>query len=225
MSRNVVPIERAKTLRDQAADYLRSAIIEAKYEFGTLLSESVLAELLGISKTPIHEALVLLQGEGLVEILPQRGAQVFQPTEELVQDLCDFRILIEVRAAVLSHQRNKPKLIAHLRDIVASMNAAWARDDNDGYLRLDTAYHDAFFTYSESRTLRAAAALVGGRAAAIRTQLVINRPVPREVAYREHMEMLELLEGDRVDAAVTTLRHHVSRLMDLFHDHPRTQAP
>src|ERR1019366_2280735 len=193
-----VALDRPKSLREMAADRIRAAIIDADFAFGELLSENALAEMLGISKTPIHEALMQLQSEGLVEILPQRGARVYSPTRESVVDLCDYRLLIETRAVQLACAREPTELIAGLEEIVARMRKAWEAQRVREYLHLDTAYHEQFYLHSGSPSLLAGYGLIAARAAAVRTHLVVPQPGFRRTAYEEHLQMPALLRQGRI---------------------------
>jgi DNA-binding GntR family transcriptional regulator len=218
---NLPPIEtlgRPKSLRDLAADRLRTAIIDADFTFGELLSENTLAALLGISKTPIHEALMQLRTEGLVEILPQRGARVFQPTRELIADLCDFRVLLETRAMQLAYERNRAGLIVTLENIVEQMIVTWEARNVREYLRLDTEYHDQLYKLSGSAHLAAAYAAIAARVAAVRTQIVAPEPESRRTAFEEHKSIPKLLRQGGIDEVLKILTLHVDRLKDLFRD-------
>ena len=81
-----------ETLRE-----IRRRIVEGELQLGEALSEAALAALLGVSKTPVREALVQLKREGLVAIYPQRGTFVFQVDKDMVRDLCDFKMCIRDR--------------------------------------------------------------------------------------------------------------------------------
>jgi DNA-binding GntR family transcriptional regulator len=207
---------RPKSLRDLAVDYLRSAIIDADFELGALLSENTLSEQLRISKTPIHEALVILQSQGLVEILPQRGARVFDPTPDQLLDLCDYRLLIEIRAVNLAHERNRKRLLAALDRVLTQMIAAWKDGRVKDYLRLDTDFHNLFFEHSGSPCLQAASAQVAARIAAVRTHIAGRNQSSRQTAFDEHVQIVDFLKQDRVSEVAAILHDHVHRLLDLF---------
>ena len=82
-----------------ATELIRIAIVDGRLQPGARLKEKDLAEMLGISRTPVREALLLLQAEGLVEAAPNRGATVKAYTEQELADLYDLRALLEGYAA------------------------------------------------------------------------------------------------------------------------------
>jgi DNA-binding GntR family transcriptional regulator len=91
-------LQRPRSLTAMAKQEIREAIIDGRMAFGKQLSESALASNLGISKTPVREALLQLKLEGLVDIAPQWGTFVFSLTEEQVREMCRFREVIETAA-------------------------------------------------------------------------------------------------------------------------------
>ena len=91
------PIERPESLTESAVKRLRHAIVSGDFELGQPLSERQLADTLEISKTPVREAMAQLRREGLVRILPQRGAFVFTLSQQEVVEICELREALEAR--------------------------------------------------------------------------------------------------------------------------------
>ena len=91
-------ISRPPSLAETVLDRLRADIVRGALGLGELLSERVLAEKLGVSKTPVREALAQLRQEGLVRIVPQRGAYVFSLSAPEVIAICEFRQTLEAAA-------------------------------------------------------------------------------------------------------------------------------
>ena len=100
------PIERPESLTESAVKRLRDAIVSGDFELGQPLSERQLAEMLEISKTPVREALAQLRREGLVRILPQRGAFVFTLSQQEVVEICEIRQALEASALKAAMERN-----------------------------------------------------------------------------------------------------------------------
>ena len=210
-------IVRPKSLRELAVDYLGNAIIDGDFELGALLSENALSDELKISKTPIHEALVILQLRGLLEILPQRGARIFNPSEDVLLDLCEYRLLIETRALQHAFERNGKRLVADLETVLAEMVSAAGDGRIKDYLRRDTDFHNLFFEHSGSPCLQAAHSQIEARAAAVRTHIAGRNPTSRQKAFEEHKQIVELLKQGNVAEIITSiLPGHVYRLLDLF---------
>ncbi|RYG08946.1 MAG: GntR family transcriptional regulator, partial [Burkholderiales bacterium] len=136
-------VERPKSLTEIAVSRIRDAIMTGQLGFGEALSESVLAATLGISKTPVREALLHLKLEGLVEIHPQRGTFVFQLEEAEVAQVCQFRAMIECEALADAMAHRPTELIAALEVCLKDMAVAFAHDRHDDFPRLDTDFHNA----------------------------------------------------------------------------------
>ena len=151
------------------AERLRQAIIDAELPLGSELSEVGLAERLGVSRTPVREALSLLQLQGMVNIIPQRGSYVFFPTQQDLVDLCEYRIVIELRAVTFSISRQRDETLIELRETVAAMEAAREVNEPLAYCRADTAFHETFIKNCRNRYLQEGYALAAGPIATLRT--------------------------------------------------------
>ena len=112
-------IEMPKSLTEIVAQRVRQAIIDGEFALGQMISEETLAESFGVSRTPVRDALTLLQTTGLVEIRSKRGSYVFQPDEADVQAICDFRAMLELHGATLSRAANREATLAALREALA----------------------------------------------------------------------------------------------------------
>ncbi len=127
----------------QVADRIRAAIQEGEYQLGEALSELKLAAALGVSRTPVREALSLLQLQGLIEIRPQSGSFVFMPSEEDVAELCIFRRVVELAALRLSFARRREDMLRDMRKAVEMMDHAQAAGDRLEMARADSAFHQS----------------------------------------------------------------------------------
>jgi DNA-binding GntR family transcriptional regulator len=203
-------ISRPPSLAETVLDRLRADIIRGALGLGELLSERVLAEKLGVSKTPVREALAQLRQEGLVRIVPQRGAYVFSLSAPEVIAICEFRQTLEAAALRLSLARSPDRLVGALKAAVADMDAARARSARTDYLDADTAFHEAFFDFCGNAYLSETYALHVGKIAALRTHLAV-KPDHTDKSYKEHREMLKLLRNGQLDAALGVLDTHIAR--------------
>ena len=104
-----------KSLVPTIADKIRAAIVDAELDFGENLSEDTLASAFEVSRTPVREALNLLQMEGLVIIVPKSGTYVFTPTLEDIAELCDYRVGLEKQAIALTPQKSLPLAVSELQ--------------------------------------------------------------------------------------------------------------
>jgi len=119
----LTPVEQ-RTLGDEATDRLRAAIRSGALKPGTRLIERDLAERLGMSRIPIREAIQRLVDEGLARKLPHRGAQVYIPTREEIEEISSLRVVLERFVTERVIQRWQPHYEEELRQIVNRMRQA-----------------------------------------------------------------------------------------------------
>jgi DNA-binding GntR family transcriptional regulator len=134
------------TSHDSAADrvyaYAKTAVLSRRYAPHDLITEGELADAVGVSRTPVREALLRLQAEGLVRLLPKRGAMVMPVTAAEVADLLETRRLLEsfaVRRAVAAAAR--PEFVAALEQQLEAMQRATTARDAHAYVEADREFH------------------------------------------------------------------------------------
>lgn len=202
----------AGSLSMQVADRIRAAIQEGEYHLGEALSELKLAAALGVSRTPVREALSLLQLQGLIEIRPQSGSFVFMPSEQDVDELCIFRRVVELAALRLSFARRRDDMLADMRKAIAMMEHAQAAGDRVEMARADTAFHQSIAENCGNAYLLGSYALFSGRIAALRTHNVTTINSLRNKAMTEHRTIVAALAKGDLDRALAILDEHVSRM-------------
>lgn len=202
-------IDRPRSLAATVADRLRQAIIDAELALGSELSEVGLATRLGVSRTPIREALTLLQQQGLVNIIPQRGTYVFFPTEQDIIDLCEYRIVLENRAVSFSLARHREETIAQLRSALETMDKAREDGDAVAYSRADTLFHEAFIRNCRNRYLQEGYAQVAGQIATLRTHLSVPIAGAQERSYQHHRQIEEAFRHGDILAIDGILTEHI----------------
>ena len=117
-------IDRPPSLAEAVLERLRADIVRGDLPLGQLLSERVLAEKMGVSKTPVREALAQLRSEGLVRIVPQRGAFVFSLSASEVRAICEYRLVLETAALKLTMAREPKALADDLARVINRMERA-----------------------------------------------------------------------------------------------------
>lgn len=209
-------IEQPRSLADIVADRLRKAIIDGDFGLGEAIREEMLAETFGVSRTPVRDALIQLEQQGLVRIQSKRGSSVFSPSVADVARICDYRKMIELNALAMALERDRKGLIARLEKVIADMDEARDRGDAVAYGHLDTAFHQAFVDFSGNPYVIDAYQLVSGPIAALRTHL--TRPIEqlREQSLREHKLFLEHARAGDLDSVRTLMDHHVDRTAEIY---------
>ena len=209
------PIERPKSIAEEVADRIRAAIVDGDLRLGQDLSERQLAESLGVSKTPVREALAQLRMEGLVRIYPQRGVTVFTLSANEIRDICELRQALEVAALRHALERNPGRLADGLARVVDAMEAARRSGDERAYLSADTAFHQVFFEACGNRYLEETYGLHVGKIAALRTHLA-RKPDHTLRSFEEHRRMLELVRARDLDASLDVLDRHIDRTKSTY---------
>lgn len=208
-------IERPKSLAETALAHLRSLIVHGDLELGQPLSERQLADDLGISKTPVREALAQLRNEGLVLIYPQRGAFVFTLSAREVVAICAFRSAVESAAIKLAIEHDPDGFAATLERVVAEMAKAQRHGDQRAYLDLDTRYHAAFFAHCGNTYLHDSYERYVGKIAALRTHLAV-KPLHTKMSFQEHRQMLETIRRREVAGTIAVLDVHIGRTRETY---------
>ena len=205
-----------KSLALRLADNIREAIVSARLDLGEALSEESLAAAFEVSRTPVREALALLQTEGLVNVVAKSGSYVFSPTEVDIVELCEHRVTLEVEASRRSLERNPEVTLQALRDALTQMSSALEQDDRLSYGAADTEFHSSFFKFSANRYLVDAYERNLGRVAALRTHLAQRARHEPDRSFKDHWRMIELAETGNYRALATLLSQHILRTRESY---------
>jgi DNA-binding GntR family transcriptional regulator len=196
-------VERPQLLTAMVCERIRSAIVQGELQLGEQVSEAQLAQRMGVSKTPVREALLKLKGEGLVEIHPQRGTFVFLLDPERVGQLCRYRATIETAALREAAAIDAPKLAADMAARVAGMKKAQRARDEDELARLDMDFHWQFFVHSPNPYLVAGYEVIRSQLIAMRHRAPIDNPVS------SHQVLVDAVAARDIDRACDLLVRHV----------------
>jgi DNA-binding GntR family transcriptional regulator len=202
---------------------LRDAIVRAELEPGQQLSENELAESLGVSRTPIREALVRLRDDRLVEIVPQLGTFVSVISEAGVRDAHFIREALECAAVRLAAERATKSDIQMLTGILARQAEIRDAGDYDRWYVLDDEFHAALAGLSGHDVAWAVVQRANGHLNRVRR---LSLPQPRYLVemVAEHHLVVEAVRRNDPDAAEIALRHHLqmvlSALPAIRSDHP-----
>ena len=199
-----------ENLTTRVTEAIRQAIVDATFQLGEALSETSLAARFGVSRTPVREALTMLQRQGLIVIRPQSGSFVFMPTEEDVTELCEFRRLIETAALRFAWTRRRDEALADMRQSIAVMRAAHEADDQAAYSRADSAFHESIVANSANRYLIESYTVVSGRVWALRTHVQTQSPHMRRRSTTAHRAIVSAFEKGELPAAEQIIDEHVS---------------
>lgn len=206
--RPVTRLLRRTPLHQETVSRLRDMIVEGELAAGQRLYDSDLSQRLGVSPTPVHEALRVLTSEGLVERLPGRGCQVAAITVEGVRQLFEAIAGIERTAAVLAVGRIGPDGLVRLESLQADIEAWFAACDRVAYSRANQEIHDAIVGFANNPTLEKVHGdlMVRARRARYLATLFEDR---WEQSVAEHARILDAIRSGDAEHAGRLLFEHV----------------
>jgi DNA-binding GntR family transcriptional regulator len=150
------------------ASRLRQMLVESRIAPGAKLNERELSEVLNVSRTPLREAIKMLAAEGLVELLPNRGAIAVELTEADVRHTFEVMAGLEGQSGELAAQRITDAELAEIKAMHFEMMAAWTRRDLSSYYRLNALIHSAINAAANNPVLGATYRQVNARLQALR---------------------------------------------------------
>jgi len=200
------------SLHERLVAGLRDMIVEGELAAGARIPERLLCDRFGVSRTPLREALKALASEGMVELLPNRGARVTRLTERDVDDMFQVMSTLEALSGTLACERITEPELAEIRALHYQMLAHYMRRQLPDYFRLNQAIHEAIMDAARNPVLKATYGSLAGRIR--RARYVANMSEERwAAAVAEHEAILEALIA--LDAA---------RLSELLARHLRNKS-
>ncbi len=213
MTADVIPIPRAN-LHEQAANRLRQMLVEGRIAPGAKLNERELSEVLKVSRTPLREAIKMLAAEGLVELLPNRGAIAVSLSEDDVRHTFEVMAGLEAMSGELAAQRITDDELTEIRALHFEMTAAYTRKDLSNYYRLNAQIHHAINAAARNPVLSATYDRVNARLQALRFRS--NQDGEKwKAAMREHDQMIEALAAHDAVGLRKVLAAHLKNKLDV----------
>ncbi len=209
----VRPAGDGRTLAATAAGQLRERIIQGEFPPGARLNERALCDLLGVSRTPLREAFRLLAAEGLVQIEPNRGAQVVALSEANIREAFEVIGGLEAMSCRLACERATDVEIAEIRALTYEMMASHARHDLPTYFRTNREIHERISLAAHNSLLKQLYDAQNARIQNLRFVSNENRQ-KWDLAMREHIEMAEALAARDADRLAAIMRQHLQRKCD-----------
>jgi DNA-binding GntR family transcriptional regulator len=207
MNRTAVPQEGA-SLVDAAYQAMRRHILDNVWAPGFQALEQELALQLGMSRTPVREALIRLANEGLVAVIPRRGMRVLPVSPTDMKEIYEVLGALESAAAeMLAARKPGEDELKPLITATQAMEAALARDDLDAWARADESFHEQLVTMAGNRVLADVVFSHWDRAHRARMFSLRLRPKPVN-STQEHMALVDRLrQGDAAGAAAANREH------------------
>jgi len=198
----------ALPLAQLAAARVRDMIIQDQLTPGEWIREQALADKLKVSRTPLREALKMLELEGLIRLLPNRGAVVTELTVAEVEEKLEVLAVLEALAGKLACQKATDEELAEIRALHYEMLAWFSRQNRLEYFKLNQRIHLAIVAASGNRTLVATHARINAQLYRVRYQSNLQNEL-WGTAVEEHEEMLVALEARDSEAMARCMLTHL----------------
>lgn len=211
----LAPVKRPLNLRETVLEQLRTAIITGELTEGALVSAPTLGQALGVSATPVREAMMDLAREGLVETVKNKGFRITSMSEKDLDDLAQIRLLIEPPAMRVVAGSIPEEDYAELERLADACLHAAEREDLSEYLRDDRELHARILTYTDNPQLVELATSLRLRTRLYGIGMLAKQSRLADSA-REHHELLRLLRAGDGESAERLLGLHISHARKLW---------
>ena len=209
-------------LRDVVFNTLRQAILTGELKPGERLMEIHLANKLGVSRTPIREAIRKLELEGLVTMIPRRGAEVAQITEKSMNDVLEVRRAMDALCVELACDRITPEELQDLKKACDTFEAAVKTDDIKQIAQADVALHDIIVQATGNQRLIQLVNNLSEQMYRYRVEY-LKREDAHETLLAEHERIIETIEKRDKEEAMKAVSRHIDNQVAAVIDTIRTK--
>ena len=205
-------------LSEQIANRLRDMIIQNQLTPGDRIRERDICKKLDVSRTPLREALHKLESEGLVDLIPNRGAVITQPTADEIADMLQVLGVLEAFAGEKACALITQEELGEIKALQYEMLAAFSRGDRLQYFKLNQGIHLAIVKAARSETLLSLHSRLNARLYRIRYQSNMGNEY-WDSAVEEHNEILSALEKRDTGKLSKLLRQHLKSTWEKVNEH------
>ena len=195
-------------LRDVVFQTLRTAILKGDLKPGERLMELQLASKLGVSRTPIREAIRMLEQEGLARTIPRKGAEVAGMTEKDMEDVLQIRCVLEELAARLSCQNITDEEMRELKIAMVAFEEKTREGNVVELAKADVTFHDIIYRAADNPKLLVLLNNLREQMYRYRTEYMKDDRI-HPVLIREHKEMVKALESRDQELVARDVRQHL----------------
>lgn len=194
----------------QIADMLRDMIMTGEIREGDKIKENELCSSMGVSKTPLREALRVLSVEGLIELVPNRGAFVTRPEFTEIREMFDIMVLLEGFCARSACEKMDQKDFSLLEKLHGQLEQKFASDDQEGYIQINNQYHSLVQELAGNRSLNQIIDGLRKRVLLYRFQSLTAQGRMDE-SIQEHRELLEIFRKRNHKKAEVLMQNHLKK--------------
>ncbi|WP_415977284.1 GntR family transcriptional regulator [Rhodococcus sp. 077-4] len=210
----VEPLPRARNVRRAVSERLRSALISGRMVPGKLYSAPQLAEMLGVSATPVREAMLDLVREQMVEVVPNKGFRVRDLDDRELDELVEIRLLLEAPIMAEIAATCSGDIAASVRalePVSIELEDAARSGDLVRFITLDTEFHSSFLALHGNRTLVNVIREFRGRSRLYGLQKLADAGLLEQTAV-EHRDMVRLALARDSNGMAELVRHHIAHI-------------
>lgn len=204
-------------LRDVVFNTLRQAILRGELKPGERLMEIQLANKLGVSRTPIREAIRKLELEGLVLMIPRRGAEVAEITEKSLRDVLEVRRALEELAVELACERITAEQLSQLKAAAKEFEEILKGDDVTAYAEADVHFHDIIYLATDNQRLIQLLYNLREQMYRYRVEYLKRKEV-HLILLQEHEHIINMLEAKDTVRAVEAVCKHIDNQVEAVSD-------
>jgi len=206
----------AVSLRSQVFHKIEKMILDGEFSQGDNLTESKLCSILGVSRTPVREALNKLELEGLVKNIPNRGAVVIGISQKDINDIYEIRIYIEGKASRFCAENISQENLEKLNEIVSLQEFYVQRGDDNKVWQLDSSFHTLIYESCNNRPLQY---MLSSFHNYIQKARAVSFKIPgrAEASVREHRNIYDAIAKKDGDLAEKYTAIHISNARDNMH--------
>jgi DNA-binding GntR family transcriptional regulator len=216
-------IQNPRNLKEAVHQRLKESIIRGEIAAGTKLAETQLAQKLGVSRTPLREAINRLEQDGFVEIIPRRGAYVKkQSLREILENL-ELREVLEGLAVRLAARHATPEMIRKMRACFRGFSERNVERSISSYAHQNIRFHNLIIQASQNRKLIALIRNLFDQMDMVRLHTIVL-PGRARKSLSEHSAILQLIEKGSAQTAEKELRAHIADLRQAVLKLPEFQA-
>lgn len=194
-------------------DHVKGGILDSSYAGGDLLTEGAVSESVGVSRTPVREALLRLEAEGLVRLYPKKGAMVVPVSAREAEDVLEARALVERYAAPRAWRRRET-LVAELEPVVADMRDHRESGDMAAFNQADRSFHERIVTAAGNAVLARLYRSLRERQLCISAEVIRVSPERMDHAIDHHERMVEQLREGSEEGFLALTDAHLQRAFD-----------
>jgi DNA-binding GntR family transcriptional regulator len=199
-----------ESAKDRAYAFVKERVLDGVYPGGELLSEGEVAAELGLSRTPVREAFLLLEAEGLMRLYPKRGALVVPVSPDEVRDVMETRQVVERHAAARVATRAPEGVIDELQGLVDEQTVRAAEGDGAGFVDADRRFHRALVAGAGNAVLLRLYDTLRDRQRRMGTATVTRDPAAMTAFLAEHRAILEALRAGNATEASERIERHIA---------------